>query len=109
MDINEAIQKLEVHRVIYQRQKTQSEGTQEALQMGVDALKEKRDHEAEMQTPLYFKRRMELSTLYLQWIKKNNLLDTSLNVITFLESHDLLNRGKCRQFIKESAGVHNGK
>lgn len=76
----------------------------------IEALKEKQERESKPEIKhLFYKHRMQLSALYMQWLQEYNILDSSMSVLAFLEGNGLLNREKCLAFIEESEGMKNGE
>ncbi len=49
---------------------------------------------------IWFSGRKKLENKYKEWIKENNIADTSFNVITFLEIQGLLSEDKIKDFLE---------
>ena len=80
------------------------------INITIEALKEKQERESEPEIKhLFYKHRMQLSELYMKWLQRYNILDSSMSVLAFLEGNGLLNREKCLAFIEESEGGNDGK
>lgn len=48
-----------------------------------------------------FGKRKELENIFIEWTKRNEAANTAFNVITFLETYNLLNRENVSKFLEE--------